>query len=205
MTDAPPDSLESTSRGRARVEAELKRRAGFAVNWLAARGVKPDHVTLAGLAITLAAAPLVAFGWLFPGGLLFLFGSALDGLDGELARRDEDGPTPFGSVLDATADRIGEGSAFVALAAWFAANGEALPAAATVLALVGANLTSYVRARAEAAGGQCRSGLCTRLERVCILGIGITIHQPAMAIYLLTVLTIATALQRLLAVRKSLA
>lgn len=198
------EGADSTARGRARVEAALKGSARFAVNWLAGRGVKADHVTFAGLVITLAAAPLIAFGWLLPGGIVFLLGSALDGLDGELARRGDAGPAPFGSVLDATADRIGETSAFAALAAWFAANGQALPAAAAVLALAGANLTSYVRARAEAAGAECRGGICTRLERVTILGVGMALHQPTVAIYLLVALTAVTVLQRLLAVRRAL-
>ena len=186
------------------MEAALKARAGFLVGWLVDRGVKPDHVTLAGLGITLLAAPLIAFGWLLPGGVVFLLGSALDGLDGELARHDDGRASPFGGVLDSTADRIGEGVAFAALTAHFAGEGAALAAAATVLALVGGNLTSYVRARAEAAGAQCRNGLCTRLERVTILGLGLLVHQPEAAIYLLVALTFATVAQRLWTVRQAL-
>lgn len=216
MAETPPqaDVQPAPAGARARLEAALKARAGFLVDWLAGRGVKPNHVTLAGLGITLAAAPLIAFGWLLPGGLLFLIGSALDGLDGELARHDGAPPSPFGGVLDSIADRLGEGVAFAALAAHFAAN--ALPgtpgagvsawaAAATVLALVGANLTSYVRARAEAAGLECRGGVCTRLERVTILGVGLLAHQPEAAIYLLIALTFTTVAQRLHVVRKGLA
>lgn len=206
MTEAQqqPEAQPAPLGARERLEAELKARAGFLVRWLVDRGVKPDHVTLAGLGITVAAAPLIGFGWLLPGGLVFLLGSALDGLDGQLARHDDGRASPFGGVLDSTADRLGEGFAFAALAAYFAANGAALAAAATVLALVGGNLTSYVRARAEAAGAQCRNGLCTRLERVTILGVGLLVAQPEAAIYLLIVLTFATVAQRLWEVRKAL-
>lgn len=206
MTEAQQQAEEQPAPlgARERLEAALKARAGFLVHWLVDRGVKPDHVTLAGLGITVAAAPLIAFGWLLPGGLVFLLGSALDGLDGELARHDDGRASPFGGVLDSTADRIGEGAAFAALTAHFAAEGAALAAAATVLALVGGNLTSYVRARAEAAGAQCRNGLCTRLERVTILGLGLLVHQPEAAIYLLVALTFATVAQRLWTVRQAL-
>ena len=204
MAEAQQEARETPPGPRERVTAALKARAGFVVGWLAERGVKPNHVTLAGLGITLAAVPLIAIGWLLPGGLAFLLGSALDGLDGELARQDDAPASPFGGVLDSTADRIGEGAAFAALTAYFAANGAAFAAAATVLALVGGNLTSYVRARAEAAGAQCQDGLCTRLERVTILGLGLLVYQPEAAIYLLVVLTFATVAQRLWAVRQAL-
>ncbi len=224
-----PQTRQQPSGTRARLTAALKGRAGFIVRWLAERGVKPNHVTLAGLGITLAAVPFIAMGWLWLGGLAFLLGSALDGLDGELARHDDAPPSPFGGVLDSTADRVGEGAAFAALAAHFASfNGwldgftdalagpmtlelggdltgaSALAAGATVLALVGGNLTSYVRARAEAAGAECPEGLCTRLERVSILGLGLLLHQPVAAIYVLIVLTFATAGQRLWGVRREL-
>jgi len=204
MAEAQQETRETPPGPRERITAALKARAGFVVGWLADRGVKPNHVTLAGLGITVAAAPLIAIGWLLPGGLAFLLGSALDGLDGELARQDDAPASPFGGVLDSTADRIGEGTAFAALAAYFAANGAAFAAAATVLALVGGNLTSYVRARAEAAGTRCQDGLCTRLERVTILGLGLLVHQPEAAIYLLVVLTFATVAQRLWTVRQAL-
>ena len=204
MAEAQQEARETPPGPRERVTAALKARAGFVVGWLAERGVKPNHVTLAGLGITLAAAPLIAIGWLLPGGLAFLLGSALDGLDGELARQDDAPASPFGGVLDSTADRIGEGATFAALTAYFAANGAAFAAAATVLALVGGNLTSYVRARAEAAGARCQDGLCTRLERVTILGLGLLVYQPEAAIYLLVVLTFATVAQRLWTVRQAL-
>ena len=200
-----PGGEDAVYRTRSAIDAELRRRARFAVDWLSARGARPNHVTVAGLLVVLAAAPLIANGWLVLGGIVFLFGSALDGLDGELARHDEgQGASPFGGVLDATADRVGEGVTFAALAAWFAGSGDTFAAVATVLALTGANLTSYVRARAEAAGTECRVGICTRLERVVILGIGIVIHLPEVAVYALTVVTFVTVGQRLWAVRRAL-
>lgn len=192
-------------RARSAIDAQLRKRARFVVDWLAARGVRPDHVTVAGLLVVVVAALLIAAGWLLTGGVVFLLGSALDGLDGELARHGRgERASPFGGVLDSTADRVGEGVTFAGLAAYFVGTADAVAVVATVLALTGANLTSYVRARAEAAGIDCREGICTRFERVLILGIGTALHLPEAAVYLLTALTFVTVGQRLRVVREGL-
>jgi len=192
-------------RARSAIDAQLRKRARFVVDWLAARGVRPDHVTVAGLLVVVGAALLIAAGWLLAGGVVFLLGSALDGLDGELARHGHgERASPFGGVLDSTADRVGEGVTFAGLAAYFVGTADAVAVVATVLALTGANLTSYVRARAEAAGIDCREGICTRFERVLILGFGTALHLPEAAVYLLTALTFVTVAQRLRVVREGL-
>lgn len=69
---------------------------------LAARGVQADAVTLAGLALGLAAALLVGLG--HPGAALWLLllSRLADGLDGAVARAG--GKTDFGGYLDITAD-----------------------------------------------------------------------------------------------------
>ena len=205
MASTLPGDESAAHRARTAIDSALRKRARFAVDWLAARGVQPDHVTLGGLVVVAAAAVLIAFGWLTLGGVVFLFGSALDGLDGELARHgDGERVSAFGGVLDSTADRVGEGLTFAGLAAYFVGTGDTTAVVATVLAMTGANLTSYVRARAEAAGIACRDGLCTRFERVLILGIGTAVHQPEAAVYLLTLLTFVTVAQRLGTVRRGL-
>jgi len=205
MASTLPGDESAAHRARTAIDTALRKRARFAVDWLAARGVQPDHVTIGGLVVVAAAAVLIAFGWLTLGGIVFLFGSALDGLDGELARHGHgERVSTFGGVLDSTADRVGEGLTFAGLAAWFAGTGDTTAVVATVLAMTGANLTSYVRARAEAAGIACRDGLCTRFERVLILGIGTAVHLPEAAVYLLTVLTFVTVAQRLGRVRRGL-
>ena len=78
-------------------------------------GLTPNIVTLMGFAVSVAGAALVATGWLFVGGVVFLLGGFLDLFDGALARltgRD----SPFGALLDSVFDRLGEASLFVGLA-----------------------------------------------------------------------------------------
>jgi phosphatidylglycerophosphate synthase len=71
--------------------------------WLAARGASANAVTLAGLAIGLAAAALIALGMsgLLVAGLL-LASRLADGLDGAVARAK--GKSDFGGYLDITCD-----------------------------------------------------------------------------------------------------
>ena len=62
-------------------------------------------------------------------------------------------------------------------------------------------MVSYVRARAEGLGIECKGGLMQRPERVASLGIGIIVGQwwqPAVLIVLgvIAVLTVVTTVQR---------
>lgn len=72
---------------------------------LAARGVTADAVTLAGLALGLAAAAVIAFGGPGWAALLPLMASRVaDGLDGAVARAR--GKTDFGGYLDIVCDFV---------------------------------------------------------------------------------------------------
>lgn len=88
------------------LDAPLRRVLDPALNHfgrrLAARGATADQVTLAGLAIGLVAAGLIAVGW--PGVALapLLLSRLADGLDGAVARAT--GKTDFGGYIDIVAD-----------------------------------------------------------------------------------------------------
>lgn len=166
------------------------------IAWLDTRGVTPNQVSTAGLIVTLTSTPLIATGWLTTGALVFGFGSLTDALDGALARRRAS-TSKLGAFLDSTFDRIGEGAALGALAVYFADHRETGAVAATAVALIGGNLTSYIRARAEALGIECEVGWASRTERVCILGFGMLFHVQEIMIYLLAALTAWTATQRM--------
>jgi len=70
--------------------------------WLAARGARPNAVTLAGLALGLASAGLIAAGWPAVALMPLLLSRLADGLDGAVARAA--GRTDFGGYLDITCD-----------------------------------------------------------------------------------------------------
>ncbi len=182
----------------------LRRLAAPLTTLLGRLSVSPDAVTLAGGLLALTAAALLVGGRPVWAGVVFLLGSALDLVDGALARSGR-GPTPFGAFLDSTVDRIAEGVMLAAVAYRFALAGEAVHAAGVVLALLASVLVSYTRARAEALGLSCRTGLMTRPERVVVLGAGLLLDLLAPAVWTIAALSAVTALQRVLHTRRALA
>ena len=179
---------------------------------LARTRVTPNALTTAGVSLCLAAAVLVYFEdhnkllfyWL--GALVFVVGSILDILDGALARAGGK-TTPFGSFLDSTTDRVGEGAMLGAIALIFARHGNEVALAATIAAIAGSFLVSYTRAKAEALGLRGDVGLGSRAERVVVITAGLVLAPWGVlpwAIYLLTATAWLTVLQRILFVRKQL-
>jgi CDP-diacylglycerol--glycerol-3-phosphate 3-phosphatidyltransferase len=173
-------------------------------------GVGPDTITVIGMVGTVAAAL-----WLYPldylvtGTLVITVFVLLDVLDGAVARAGGSG-SPWGSVLDATCDRIADGALFAGLAWWcFVVAGDRLLAAATLLCLVSAQVISYIKARAEASGLCADGGMVERAERyiIALVGAGLTgLGVPFaldVALWLLAGLQIVTIIQRLLVVRRS--
>ena len=179
---------------------------------LARTRVTPNALTTAGVSLCLAAAVLVYFEdhnkflfyWL--GAFVFVVGSILDILDGALARAGGK-TTPFGSFLDSTTDRVGEGAMLGAIALIFARHGNEVALAATIAAIAGSFLVSYTRAKAEALGLRGDVGFGSRAERVVAITAGLVLAPWGVlqwAIYLLTATAWLTVLQRILFVRKQL-
>ena len=176
--------------------------SGF-VDWLAARGVTPNQVSVAGLLISIASAPVLACGWLSIGAWVLAFGSVSDSIDGALARRTGSF-SEVGAFLDSTFDRIGEGCALAGVAIFLARAGNDLAVGAIVLALLGGSLTSYVRARAESLGVECTVGWFSRTERVFVMCILLVFDFAEAMAYALAVATCVTAGQRIWHVRTAL-
>jgi CDP-diacylglycerol--glycerol-3-phosphate 3-phosphatidyltransferase len=133
-------------------------------------GIQPLAVTGVGLVLTMAAAWLVFKGHLVGGGLLFVAGSALDMLDGSVARVNENA-TQRGELLDSVADRVSETAMWSAIA--IANAGDPTLVAFAVLGLGGSILTSYVRAKAEILGAYRSTGVAGRTERVVLMGVAL--------------------------------
>ncbi|MBN9618896.1 MAG: CDP-alcohol phosphatidyltransferase family protein [Actinobacteria bacterium] len=173
---------------------------------LAQAGVTPDTVTVVGTVGAVASA-VICFphGWFFVGTLLVWAFVMLDIVDGAVARAGSGG-TPFGGVLDSTCDRIADAAVFGTVAWYYARHGEKWMLLAALLCLVLGSLTSYIRARAEAAGLSATVGIAERAERLIIVlvGTGLTglpgYHVPyvlAVALWLLVAASTITVGQRL--------
>ncbi|UCG40288.1 MAG: CDP-alcohol phosphatidyltransferase family protein [Acidimicrobiia bacterium] len=168
---------------------------------LAALRLTPTKLTLGGLAVVVVASWLIAAGDLALGGWLFLAGSALDGLDGTVARVTGTASRK-GALIDSVADRAGEIAVWGALATWLAY--EPRWVLLCVLALGGALLTSYLRAKAEAIGADGRGGIVARGERVILLTVGLVSGWLVPVLVLAALLIWATVAQRFLIIWKRL-
>ncbi|MEX0684351.1 MAG: CDP-alcohol phosphatidyltransferase family protein [Dehalococcoidia bacterium] len=147
-----------------------------AVSALSRLGVTPNMLTLTGLAGNCVAAALAADGKFLAAGIVMLFFSALDFLDGSLARATGQA-TPFGSVFDATLDRLSEAAVLFGLLWYFSDHGMRTESLLCFAAVVASFMVSYLRARAEIIGVKMREGLFTRTERVILLGGGLIVQD----------------------------
>ncbi|WBL35370.1 CDP-alcohol phosphatidyltransferase family protein [Tepidiforma flava] len=112
-------------------------------------GITPNMISMAGAAGNAAAAVLVARGSLLAAGIVYLVFSALDLVDGAVARATGKA-SPFGAVFDAVLDRASEAIVLAACAWHFAARGEHWQVAAAYAALLGSVAVSYLQ---RAGGG----------------------------------------------------
>ena len=141
------------------------------------------------------------------GAAVFVIGSILDILDGALARAGGK-TTPFGSFLDSTLDRVGEGAMLGSIALIFSRQGNEVAVGAATAAIAGSFLVSYTRAKAEGLGLRGDVGLGSRAERVVVITAGLVLAPWGAlqwTIYLLTATAWLTVVQRILFVRKQLA
>jgi CDP-diacylglycerol--glycerol-3-phosphate 3-phosphatidyltransferase len=172
---------------------------------LARAGVTANVVTVIGT-VGVVAAALVFYprGWWFAGTLVITVFVLLDLVDGAVARAGGTA-SPFGGVLDSTGDRVADAAIFAALGWYFARHDQPWLLAAALLCLVLGSLTSYIRARAEAAGMTATVGVAERAERLIIVlvGTGLT-GSPfgvpfvqAVALWLLVAASTITVGQRL--------
>lgn len=103
-------------------------------------------------------------GW---GGVVILAAGLFDMIDGRLARLGNMSST-FGALWDSTLDRYSELFTLFGICLVFIKAGWFWMGVATFLAMVGSVMVSYVRARAEGLGIECKVGLMQRPERVVV-------------------------------------
>jgi CDP-diacylglycerol--glycerol-3-phosphate 3-phosphatidyltransferase len=178
-------------------------------NWLIRRGVHPNSITIFGTLCTVAGGVIYATGHISIGGWFLGLTALFDVLDGTVARRTNRSST-FGAFLDSTLDRVADGAVLGGLAVFYALNPvhHNVPMMAVcLLGLIGAYMTSYIRARAEALGLDAKVGMVQRPERVVLLsapqaffGLALNGWVLGAIIVFLTVTAWITVVQRMKAV-----
>jgi CDP-diacylglycerol--glycerol-3-phosphate 3-phosphatidyltransferase len=166
-------------------------------------GITPNMISVFGFFGNLAAAWFITRGDLLTAGVIYLFFSALDLVDGAVARATGQ-VTEYGAVLDAILDRASECIVIAACGWYFAERGQDWQTAAAFVGLFGSVAVSYMRARAEVVGLSMRDGLFRRQERVALLGLGLLFSLLTPAVVILAALSNVTALQRFWTITRAL-
>jgi len=200
-------------------------------------GLTPNAVTSIGFVLNVGVAvifiigaeegnrgDLTYIGW---AGALILFAGLFDMLDGQVARLGNMKST-FGALYDSVLDRYSELIMYLGICYYLVGHHYFLSSIFAFVALMGSMMVSYVRARAEGLGIECKGGLMQRPERVVTIGLcailcgvsslyiggnyklyvpGIKFHMSIFTfpITLLAVLTNITAFNRLRDAKKSIA
>ena len=180
--------------------------------WLVRHDVQPNTITTIGTLCSVIGGIIYGTGHIRTGGWFLGLTALFDVLDGMVARRTNQSSL-FGAFYDSTLDRVADGFVLGGLAVFFSTRpgwSGTVMVAICVLALIGAFVTSYTRARAEALGIDAKVGLLQRPERVVLLSapqafFGLTLDGLVLIgiIVLLTITAWITAIQRVAAVRRA--
>jgi archaetidylinositol phosphate synthase len=174
---------------------------------LGALGVTPNHVTVAGLLISLLAMWFF-INWrmdhiyLLASAVMILFSGFLDAIDGVLARNTGK-VSRFGGFLDSVSDRYSDAIYISGIII-----GGLCTSVVGLAALVGALMVSYTRSRAEAEGVQMAGvGFAERAERMLFLAlcsVAAYFWLPSLeyGVLFLAVISHGTVLQRVLYFKK---
>ncbi len=170
---------------------------------LAALGVTPNAVTVAGVLVTLGgAAILVGWGPL-PALVPLALGALADAVDGTLARL-AGRQSVFGNFLDSTLDRVSDAAPYAAAALVGVRESDPAIAPLALWAIVASFLVSYTRAKAESLGLEASVGVAPRQARIALLILGIALWAVTLeravftaAIALTAILATVTVMQRI--------
>ncbi|MCC7264090.1 MAG: CDP-alcohol phosphatidyltransferase family protein [Candidatus Latescibacteria bacterium] len=168
-------------------------------------GFRPDWLTLLGLLTNLFATAAFAKGHLKLGAGIMLLAGVCDILDGQVAREGRS-ETKFGALLDSTTDRYSEIFLYFGIGAYLIGKAEWLSSAVLFFALSGSLMVSYVRARAEGLGEDCKVGFMQRPERLVALALGGLYGHEGLLLVLviLAVTTNFTVIERLAHIRNKM-
>lgn len=167
-------------------------------------GVHPNTVTWVGtLCLVLVAFVTIPFGWLWQGALAMGVLVMSDSVDGQMARLGGQ-ESRYGAFLDATLDRVSDAAVMTATIIHFVRIGDSpwvVGLAGWALAM--GQITSYVKARAEAEGYRADVGIAARADRLVVVLLGLLLSgfgvplAAEVAVVLLAVAGTVTVAQRL--------
>jgi len=164
-------------------------------------GIKPNLLSIIGLLVVTLGCYLLFIDLKNIGAIVIFLGSAIDGLDGPLARKTNT-MSNKGALIDSFIDRIGELFIWSVVAIKFTDSDIQL--FFIFLVLSGSTLVPYLRARGEALGINNKVGIAARPERVIFAVIYMLFSLPFTAVYIFTLILWTTVYQRFITLYKNL-
>ena len=130
-------------------------------------GITPNFITTTGLILNIVAACIFLYAGMKGerGDFYYI------GWDGQVARIGKMSST-FGALYDSVLDRYSELTVFFGICFYLINQGYVISSIVAFIALIGSLMVSYVRARAEGLGLECKVGFMQRPERVVLTGLG---------------------------------
>ncbi|HUI42895.1 MAG TPA: CDP-alcohol phosphatidyltransferase family protein [Terriglobia bacterium] len=166
------------------------------VDAFAAAGIDPNLLTVIGFGINVFAAYLFAYGYFRWAGATVILASIFDLTDGPVARKTKR-VTPFGGFFDSVVDRYSDLLLLIGLLVYYGRIGRFWYVTLVAVAMIGAVMTSYTRARAENLIPKCKVGFLERPERIVLIIIGALADRMAPVLWVITVFSQLTVIHRI--------
>ncbi len=164
--------------------------------WIIRWPINPNFLTFGGLVLNVIAGILLALGQWFVGAWLMLGAGFFDLLDGAMAR-NQGNATPFGGFFDSVIDRYSDFFLFLGILIFYLRGQATGEMTLAIVALGGAMMVPYTRAKAEHVISKCNVGVMERAERILILFAGALFNWMVPALWIIAILSHFTVAHRI--------
>lgn len=130
--------------------------------------IRPNQISVMGLILCLLASLALAYSYFLLGAWALLVSTSFDFLDGRIARKTGLASSA-GSFLDSVLDRYADFFILAGLSFHFKQDDWVFLMG--MLAILGSQVTPYIRAKSESLGIECRVGIMQRPQRLAVLGV----------------------------------
>jgi phosphatidylglycerophosphate synthase len=163
---------------------------------LASTGIPPNVITWSALVLNLWACVFFASGRFAAAAGLMILAGACDLLDGPVARR-QSRVSKFGGFLESILDRYADLMLFLGLLVYYVRVNRFSYAILAGVAMAGAVMVSYAKARAESLGPSSDVGFWERPERLVLMIIGGLVNQMGLTLWILAIGSNLTVIHRI--------
>jgi CDP-diacylglycerol---glycerol-3-phosphate 3-phosphatidyltransferase len=164
---------------------------------IAPTGIPPNVITWSALVLNLWAGVLFAAGRFVTAAGMMLLAALCDLLDGPVARR-QNRVSLFGGFLDSILDRYADLILFLGVLVYYARVNRFLYTVLAGIALAGAVMISYAKARAESLVPKSEVGFWDRPERHALMILAALVNRMPLALWILAIGPNITVIHRIL-------